>query len=201
MCQEPSTEQTSIPPRQHVLSTIKNSKDQNVFTLEEKQPLQVLPESQGRVFPTYCWMCCSNWILEYCSRGSRRSNECQPDNYHSRGDPNPVVGRVENRQRPSDSKLEFATETRYPIQTGQTLKNAIIDNLNDSNAANPWNAAPALDAAVNAAIQSVQITKPNLPCLYYRIPENIFATDFAFADQKNWIKPTNGRTRKTVYSI
>ena len=28
-----------------------------------------------------------------------------------------------------------------------------------------------------------------LRCLYYRIPENIFATDFAFADQKNWIKP------------
>ena len=28
-----------------------------------------------------------------------------------------------------------------------------------------------------------------LRALYYRIPENIFATDFAFADQKNWIKP------------
>ena len=36
---------------------------------------------------------------------------------------------------------------------------------------------------------TVGIQNPMLRCLYYRIPENIFATDFAFADQKNWIKP------------
>ena len=42
---------------------------------------------------------------------------------------------------------------------------------------------------VNNAILNIAIQNPMLRCLYYRIPENIFATDFAFADQKNWIKP------------
>ena len=56
---------------------------------------------------------------------------------------------------------------------------------------------PQQHLTIDQLITSVTVQNPKLRCLYYRIPENIFATDFAFADQKNWIKPDYQHWRRT----
>ena len=81
------------------------------------------------------------------------------------------------------------SQPRLDIQFQANMRQTVIDNLYD-HANSGLNAGPpALVANTNAAVAAVYASDPVLRCLYYRIPENIFATDFAFADQKNWIKP------------
>ena len=86
------------------------------------------------------------------------------------------------------------SQPRLDIYFNTDLTNCLIDNMWDyGNAAfantNYYAAALAQNPDIVAGITSINIQNPMLRCLYYRIPENIFATDFAFADQKNWIKP------------
>ena len=85
------------------------------------------------------------------------------------------------------------SQPRLDIYFNTNLVQSLVDNAFDFGDRHqtmpPYSQAPLNNPVLATGISAINIQNPGLRCLYYRIPENIFATDFAFADQKNWIKP------------